>query len=104
MFGAIGSTEERRDKSITATRLVSPAGVVGVISEAYGVSWLTLGCPSANTFVQLCLAHGVRVRGIILNKIKPEKLEMVRSFCDKAFQRWGIPLLGLVPNSDFLDR
>eukprot|EP00754_Rhynchopus_humris_P041625 Rhum_TRINITY_DN25179_c0_g1::Rhum_TRINITY_DN25179_c0_g1_i1::g.181405::m.181405/K06873/K06873; uncharacterized protein len=47
--------------------------------------------------LQLCEAIGVGVRGVVLNKVHPEKLEMVRGYMEKALATWGVPLLGCVP-------
>ena len=47
----------------------------------------------------MCEAHGVRVRGVILNKVLPDKVEMVRDYFGRVMeQRWGLPLLGVVPD------
>jgi BioD-like phosphotransacetylase family protein len=44
-------------------------------------------------------AHGVEVVGAILNKVNPDKLEMIREFASIGLERMGIPLLGVVPES-----
>ena len=50
-------------------------------------------------------AHGVRVRGVILNKVLPDKVEMVRDYFGRVMeQRWGLPLLGVVPDLPFLSK
>ena len=47
--------------------------------------------------------HGVRLRGVVLNCVKPEKLEMVQDYFSKLVERnWGVPLLGCVPDYGFL--
>lgn len=40
---------------------------------------------------------GVEVIGAILNKVLPEKLEMVQEYGSKGLERLGIPLLGVIP-------
>lgn len=40
---------------------------------------------------------GVQVIGAILNKVLPEKMDMVREFAGKGLERLGIPLLGIMP-------
>ena len=40
---------------------------------------------------------GVQVIGAILNKVLPEKMEVVREFAGKGLERLGIPLLGIMP-------
>ena len=41
--------------------------------------------------------HGVEVVGAILNKIEPEKMEMVHHYAGLGLARLGIPLLGVLP-------
>ncbi|MGE3954959.1 MAG: phosphotransacetylase family protein [Parachlamydiales bacterium] len=48
-------------------------------------------------------ARGVKVRAVILNKVLPEKREMVTEYVGKALARWGIPLAGTIPYSPLLD-
>lgn len=46
-----------------------------------------------------CQAHGASVRGVILNKVIPEKLLDVRAHVGEALMReCGVPLLGCVPD------
>lgn len=52
---------------------------------------------------QVCEAHGVRVKGVIVNKVQEEKLEEVKYYLGKALSRWGIPLLGCIPFAKYLD-
>jgi dethiobiotin synthetase len=43
----------------------------------------------------LCQHYGVRVAGVIINKVIPEKYEDIKHYMGKAMmQAWGIPLLG----------
>ncbi len=46
--------------------------------------------------------HGVDVLGVILNKVDPSRMEMVRRYTAKALDRLGVPLLGLIPNVETL--
>lgn len=46
--------------------------------------------------------HGVEVIGAILNKVQPDKIEIVRKYTQKALDRIGIPLLGLIPEQEQL--
>lgn len=46
--------------------------------------------------------HGVRIKGIILNKVLPEKKEMITSYMQKALARWNIPLVGVIPYNKLL--
>lgn len=45
----------------------------------------------------LCCKHGVRVAGIILNRVQIEKREMIDHYMRKALKQWEVPLLGCVP-------
>lgn len=46
--------------------------------------------------------YGVRVRGVILNKVLPEKRDMVVSYMKKALKKWDIPLIGAIPFNQIL--
>lgn len=51
----------------------------------------------------LCDKHGVEIAGVIINKVLPEKYEQTKYYLEKALHdRWGIPLLGCVPDRAFL--
>ena len=42
---------------------------------------------------------------MILNKVLPDKVEQVRDYVGRAIQeRWGVPLLGVVPDLPFLGK
>ncbi|MEN9841788.1 MAG: hypothetical protein RL376_1588, partial [Verrucomicrobiota bacterium] len=64
--------------------LVSPGGIGRPIDE------LAL---NKSLFDQ----HGVEVVGAILNKVEPDKMEMVREYAGRGLARLGIPLLGVLP-------
>lgn len=49
-----------------------------------------------------CEKYGARVAGIILNRVLPEKSEMIREYMGKALARWKIPLVGCIPYDPFL--
>ncbi|MGC6423938.1 MAG: phosphotransacetylase family protein [Lentimonas sp.] len=40
---------------------------------------------------------GVEVIGAIINKVAPDKIEMIDRYCRKALEQMGIPLLGCIP-------
>lgn len=42
--------------------------------------------------------HGVEVIGAILNKVEPDKIDLVREFTTLGLARLGIPLLGILPH------
>mmetsp|Transcript_3691 Transcript_3691/g.7063 ORF Transcript_3691/g.7063 Transcript_3691/m.7063 type:complete len:458 (+) Transcript_3691:255-1628(+) len=50
----------------------------------------------------LCEHHNVNVAGVIINKVLPEKYEQTKDYMGRALQRWGIPLLGCVPDRPYL--
>ena len=51
----------------------------------------------------LCEKHGVRIAGVVINKVIPDKYEQTKYYMSKHLQEtWGIPLLGCVPDRPFL--
>lgn len=50
----------------------------------------------------LCEAYGVKVAGVILNRVLKEKRSMVLSYMKKALSKWDIPILGCIPFEPFL--
>ena len=51
----------------------------------------------------LCQQHKVRIAGVIINKVLPDKFEQTKKYMSKAMkQAWGVPLLGCVPDRPFL--
>jgi hypothetical protein len=42
--------------------------------------------------------YGVEVVGAILNKVLPEKIDIVREFAGRGLARLGVPLLGVIPD------
>ncbi|CAJ1948001.1 unnamed protein product [Cylindrotheca closterium] len=51
----------------------------------------------------LCQHYGVRIAGVVINKVIPEKYEQTKKYIAKAMmQTWGIPLLGCIPDRPFL--
>ncbi|KAG7364075.1 cobyrinic acid a,c-diamide synthase [Nitzschia inconspicua] len=51
----------------------------------------------------LCQHYGVRIAGVIINKVIPEKYEQTKHYMAKAMmQAWGVPLLGCIPDRPFL--
>lgn len=49
-----------------------------------------------------CEKYGIRVAGVILNRVLEEKREMILEYVPKALKRWNLPLLGCIPFSPFL--
>lgn len=58
-----------------------------------------IGKPVDELCLNYCLyaSAGVRVLGAVLNKVRPEKREEVRTYVGKALQRHGMKLLGVIP-------
>lgn len=52
--------------------------------------------------ISLCQQYGVKVRGVILNRVKEEKRDMILEYFPKALKQWNIPLIGCLPYNDFL--
>jgi phosphate acetyltransferase len=50
----------------------------------------------------LCEKHGAQVVGVILNRVLPDKREMIIQYITKALARWDIPLIGCIPFDPFL--
>src|SRR2546421_5808385 len=46
--------------------------------------------------------EGVEVIGVIINKVLPDKLDMVADFAKRGFKRKGLELLGVVPHQPIL--
>lgn len=51
---------------------------------------------------QMCDHYGVKIAGVILNKVLPEKKEMVLNYMQKGLSRWNIPIIGCIPYDAFL--
>jgi phosphate acetyltransferase len=49
-------------------------------------------------------AAGVQIIGAIINKVEPDKIEMVKKYCRIALERMNIPLLGCIPHERKLDQ
>eukprot|EP00667_Euglena_gracilis_P012251 EG_transcript_12582 len=44
-----------------------------------------------------CEEHGVKIRGVIMNRVAPSKREQTMHYISKALRRWDVPLIGCVP-------
>lgn len=52
---------------------------------------------------QMFAQEGVAVRGVVLNKVIPEKVDEIRDKMGRLLRdRWGVPLLGVVPDKAYL--
>jgi len=53
----------------------------------------------------LCQHYNVRIAGVIINKVIPDKFEQTKHYMAKAMMKaWGVPLLGCIPDRPFLVR
>jgi len=50
----------------------------------------------------MCDAYHVPIKGVILNRVLPEKREMIIHYMTKALTRWNLPLLASIPYDPFL--
>lgn len=50
----------------------------------------------------LCDHYRIKVLGVILNRVKEEKRDMITHYMQKALKKWNIPLLGCIPYDAFL--
>lgn len=50
----------------------------------------------------LCDHYRIKVMGVILNRVKQEKREMITHYMKKALKKWDVPLLGCIPYDAFL--
>ncbi len=52
--------------------------------------------------IDQCHKHGVRVAGVILNRVLDDKRDMIVDYMTKALARQNIPILGAIPYDPFL--
>lgn len=51
----------------------------------------------------LCQHYNVRIAGVVINKVLPSKYDQTKEYMSKALMdRWGVPLLGIIPDRPFL--
>ncbi len=53
--------------------------------------------------IAMCELHGVKVRGVILNRVIDKKRDMIQEYFPKALKDRQIPLIGCVPYNEFLN-
>lgn len=51
----------------------------------------------------MCKEYGVKVRGVILNRVLEDKREMIMEYFPKSLKKWGTELLGCIPYNEFLN-
>lgn len=52
--------------------------------------------------IAMCERYGVKIKGIILNRVLDEKREMMLEYFPKTLAKWNIPLIGCVPYNEML--
>lgn len=88
-------------------------GVVGMsnaevahIIDASVVLVLEGGIGSTIDMFHLChasfRAKNVPIVGVIINKVRPDKIESIRGYLDTYFNRLNIPVLGYIPYDEYL--
>jgi dethiobiotin synthetase len=50
----------------------------------------------------VCEHYGVNIAGVIINKVKPDKVNQTRDYMTRALSRLNLPVLGCVPDRPFL--
>lgn len=53
--------------------------------------------------IEMCHANGLKIRGVILNRVLHDKRDMILDYFPRALARWNIPLIGCVPYNEFLN-
>jgi hypothetical protein len=53
--------------------------------------------------IALCEQWGVKVKGVILNRVHDDKRDMILDYMPKALERWNVPVLGVIPYSPYLN-
>lgn len=54
--------------------------------------------------IAMCERYGVKVRGVILNRVIDDKREMILDYFPRTLARWKVPLIGCVPFNEFLSK
>jgi BioD-like phosphotransacetylase family protein len=68
-------------------------------SKVIIVSRAGIGRPIDEIAMNLALfeKHGVEVIGAIINKVNPDKMEMLQDYATRGLTKLGLPLLGMIP-------
>lgn len=72
-------------------------GMVIIVSAGLGSAYDELALN-----VALCQQYGVKIKGVILNRVMENKRGMIQTYFPKTLVKWGIPLIGCVPFSESL--
>jgi phosphate acetyltransferase len=72
-------------------------GIVIIASAGLGSAYDELALN-----VAMCRHYGLKIHGVILNRVMEDKRAMILDYFPKALKRWEIPLIGCVPFSEAL--
>ena len=53
--------------------------------------------------ITMCHHYGLKVQGVILNRVLDDKRDMILDYIPKSLKKWNIPLIGCVPYNAFLN-
>lgn len=53
--------------------------------------------------INMCHRYGIKVQGVILNKVLDDKRDMIQNYFPKSLKKWGIPLIGCIPYNTLLN-
>ncbi len=90
----VGSITELSNAKVAA---LLKAPMIIVAPGGLGISFDELALNKA-----LCDQEGAKIAGVILNRVFPEKQEMVLKYMSTALDRWKIPIVGCIPFDPFL--
>ena len=85
----VGSVVELSNAEVAK---IADAGVVMIVEGGIGSTIDELNMTTA-----LFREKKVPIIGVIVNKVRPDKLEKVREFVGKKLKDWKMPLLGVIP-------
>lgn len=53
--------------------------------------------------ISMCHQYGLKVHGVILNRVLDDKRDMILDYIPKSLKKWGIPLIGCIPYNTLLN-
>eukprot|EP00291_Cryptomonas_curvata_P004422 CAMPEP_0172182778 /NCGR_PEP_ID=MMETSP1050-20130122/18591_1 /TAXON_ID=233186 /ORGANISM="Cryptomonas curvata, Strain CCAP979/52" /LENGTH=405 /DNA_ID=CAMNT_0012856267 /DNA_START=63 /DNA_END=1277 /DNA_ORIENTATION=- len=91
--------------SIAGVNNAQIAGALGVDVVIIAPGGLGISFDQLALNKALLEVHGAHLRGVILNKVDPEKVDMVKDYYSRQLMNlWGTPLLGCIPYGDHISR
>lgn len=85
--------------NLNNARVAADLGIGAIIIASAG---LGSAYDELSLNVAMCRHYGVKVQGVILNRVLDSKRDMILDYFPKALKKWGIPLIGCVPFSEAL--